>query len=84
MYFIDYNKPFDCVDYEKRWSVLKEMGMSTHLIVLMKNLYTNQQASVKTEYGKTNWCNIGRGVRQGYILSLCLFNLYARYITGGL
>jgi hypothetical protein len=78
--FIDYSKAFDCVDHKKLWFVIKEMGVTTHVIVFMKNLYTNQQASVKTEYGNTNWFNIGKGVRQGCILSPYLFNLYAEYI----
>jgi hypothetical protein len=78
--FIDYSKAFDCVDHEKLWFILKEMGVPTHLIVFMKNLYTDQQASVTTEYGNTNWFNIGKGVRQGCILSPYLFNLYAEYI----
>jgi len=78
--FIDYSKAFDCVDHEKLWSVLHEMGVPKHLIVLMKNLYTKQQASVKTDYGNTNWFNIGKGVRQGCILSPYLFNLYAEHI----
>ncbi|CAF3528318.1 unnamed protein product [Adineta steineri] len=78
--FIDYSKAFDCVDHEKLWGVLMEMGVPKHLIILMKNLYTNQQASVKTEYGNTNWFNVGKGVRQGCILSPYLFNLYAEYI----
>jgi exonuclease III len=78
--FIDYSKAFDCVDHEKLWSVLLEMGVPKHLIILMKNLYTDQQASVKTDYGNTNWFNIGKGVRQGCILSPYLFNLYAEHI----
>ncbi|CAF3391752.1 unnamed protein product [Rotaria socialis] len=78
--FIDYSKAFDCVDHEKLWSVLLEMGVPKHLIILMKNLYTNQQATVKTDYGNTNWFNIGKGVRQGCILSPYLFNLYAEHI----
>ena len=77
LYFIDYSKAFDCVDHQKLWNVLKEMRVPTHLIVLIKNLYTNQPASVKTEYEKTNWFNIDKGVRQGCILSPYLFNLYA-------
>ncbi|CAF4950873.1 unnamed protein product, partial [Rotaria socialis] len=78
--FIDYSKAFDCVDHEKLWSVLLEMGVPKHLIILMKNLYTNQQASVKTDYGNTDWFNIRKGVRQGCILSPYLFNLYAEHI----
>ncbi|CAF5229369.1 unnamed protein product, partial [Rotaria magnacalcarata] len=78
--FIDYNKALDCVDHEKFWFVLLEMGVPKHLIILMKNLYTNQQALVKTEYENTGWFNIGKGVRQGGILSPYLFNLYAEHI----
>ncbi|CAF2127266.1 unnamed protein product [Rotaria magnacalcarata] len=78
--FLDYSKAFDCVDHTKLWSVLTKMGIPTHLIVLIKNLYSNPQATVKTEYGNTNWFNIGKGVRQGCILSPYLFNLYAEYI----
>jgi hypothetical protein len=81
----EYQKEFylcfiDCVDHKKLWTALLKMGVSKHLIVLMKNLYTNQQASVKTDYGNTNWFNIERGVRQGCILSPYLFNLYAEHI----
>ncbi|CAF4691883.1 unnamed protein product, partial [Rotaria magnacalcarata] len=78
--FIDYSKAFDFANYEKLWSVLLEMGVSKHLIILMKNLYTNQQASAKTEYGNTKWFSIVKGVRQGCILSPYLFNLYAEHI----
>ncbi|CAF3395594.1 unnamed protein product [Rotaria socialis] len=78
--FIDYIKAFDCVDHEKLWSVLLKMGVPKHLIVLMKNLHTNQQSSVKTEYGNTKWFNIGKGARQDCILSPYLFNLYAEHI----
>ena len=78
--FSDYSKAFDCVDHAKLWSVLTNIGIPTHLIVLIKNLYSKQQATVKTEYGKTNWLNIGKGVRQGCILSPYLFNLYAEHI----
>ncbi|CAF3322374.1 unnamed protein product [Rotaria socialis] len=78
--FIYYSKTFDCVNHEKLWSVLLEMGVPKHLIILVKNLYTNQQASVTTEYGNTKWFNIGKGVRQGCILSPYLFNLYAEHI----
>ena len=60
--FIDYSKAFDCVDHKKLWSVLLEMGVPKHLIIFMKNLYTNQQASVKTDYGNTHCFNIGKGV----------------------
>ncbi|KAA3669964.1 uncharacterized protein DEA37_0012425 [Paragonimus westermani] len=78
--FIDYSKAFDCVDHNKLWSVLQNMGVPKHLICLLKNLYTDQQASVRTDYGLTDWFDIKKGVRQGCILSPCLFNLYAEFI----
>ena len=78
--FIDYSKAFDCVNHEKLWNILMEMGVPSHLIILIRNLYTEQQASVRTEHGKTKWFNIGKGVRQGCILSPYLFNLYTEYI----
>ena len=78
--FIDYAKAFDCVDHSKLWQVLKEMGVSDHLIYLLKNLYVGQEATVRTGYGTTDWFKIGKGVRQGCILSPGLFNLYAEYI----
>ena len=78
--FIDYAKAFDCVDRNKLWKILKEMGIPDHLTCLLRNLYTGQEAIVRTDYGTTDWFQIGKGVRQGCILSLCLFNLYAEYI----
>ena len=78
--FIDYAKAFDCVDHNKLWKILKEMGISDHLICLLRNLYTGQKATVRTEHGKTDWSQIGKGVCQGCILSPCLSNLYAEYI----
>ena len=78
--FIDYAKAFDCVDHNKPWKILKEMGIPDHLICLLRNLYAGQEATVRTEHGTTDWFHIGKGVRQGCILSLCLFNLYAEYI----
>uniref|UniRef100_A0A670J8F8 ribonuclease H n=1 Tax=Podarcis muralis TaxID=64176 RepID=A0A670J8F8_PODMU len=78
--FIDYAKAFDCVDHSKLWQVLKEMGVPDHLICLLRNLYVGQEATVRTGYGTTVWFKIGKGVRQGCILSPCLFNLYAEYI----
>uniref|UniRef100_A0A670J2A2 ribonuclease H n=1 Tax=Podarcis muralis TaxID=64176 RepID=A0A670J2A2_PODMU len=78
--FIDYAKAFDCVDHSKLWQVLKEMGVPDHLICLLRNLYVGQEATVRTGYGTTDWFKIGKGVRQGCILSPCLFNLYAEYI----
>ena len=78
--FIDYAKAFDCVDHNKLWKILKEMGIPDHLTCLMKNLYAGQEATVRTGHGKTDWFQIGKGLRQGYILSSCLFNFYAEYI----
>ena len=78
--FIDYAKAFDCVDHNKLWKILKEMGMPDHLICLLRNLYTGQEATVSTGHGTTDWFLIGKGLCQGCILSPCLFNLYAEYI----
>ena len=78
--FIDYAKTFDCVDYNKLWEILKEMGIPDHLTCLLRNLYAGQEATVRTGHGKTDWLQIGKGVQQGCILSPCLFNLYAEYI----
>ena len=78
--FIDYAKAFDCVDHNKLWKTLKEMGIPDHLTCLLRNLYAGQDATVRTECGTTDWFQIGKGVRQGYILSPWLFNLYAEYI----
>ena len=78
--FIDYTKVFDCVDHNKLWKILKQMGISDHLTRLLRNLYTDQEATVRTGHGTTDWFQIGKGVRQGCILSPCLFNLYAEYI----
>ena len=78
--FIDYAKAFDCVDHKKLWKILKEMGIPDHLTCLLRNLYAGQEATVRTGHGTTDWFQIGKGVRQGYILSPCLFNLYAEYI----
>ena len=78
--FIDYAKVFDCVDHNKLWKILKEMGIPEHLTCLLRNLYAGQQAIVRTEHGKTDWFQIRKGVWQGCILSACLFNLYAEYI----
>ena len=79
--FIDYAKAFDCVDHNKLWKILKEMGIPDHLTCLLRNLYAGQEATVRTGHETTDWFQIGKGVRQGYILSPCLFNLYAEYIT---
>ena len=78
--FIDYTKDFDCVDHNKLWNILKEMGIPDHLICLLRNLYAGQEATVRTGHGTTDWFQIGKGICQGCILSLCLFNLYADYI----
>ena len=77
---IDYAKVFDCVDNNKLWKILKEMRIPDHLTCLLRNLYAGQEATVRTGHGTTDWFQIGKGVRQGYILSPCLFNLYAEYI----
>ena len=77
---MDYAKTFDCVDHNKLWKVLKEMGIREHLICLLRNLYAGQEATVRTGHGTTYWFQIGKGVRQGCILSPCLFNLYGEYI----
>ena len=74
--FIDYAKAFDCVDHNKLWKILQEMGITDHLTCLLANLYVGQEATVRT----TDWFQIGKGVRQGCILSPCLFNLHAEYI----
>ena len=81
--FIDYAKDFDCVDHNKLWKIPKEMGIPDHLTCLVRNLYAGQEATVRTGHGTTDWFQIGKGVRQGCILSLCLFNLYAEYIMPG-
>ena len=78
--FIDYAKIFECVDHNKLWEILQEMGISDHLTCLLRNLFAGQEATVRTEHGTADWFQIGKGVRQGCILSPCLFNLYAEYI----
>ena len=78
--FIDYAKAFDCVDHNKLWKILQEMGIPNHLTCLLRNLYAGQEATVRTGHGTTDWSQTGKGVRQGCILSPCLFNLYAEYI----
>ena len=77
---IGYAKAFDCVDHNKLWKILKGMGIPNHLTCLLRNLHAGQEAKVRTGYGTTDWFKIGKGVRQGCILSPCLFNLYAEYI----
>ena len=78
--FIDYAKVFGCVDHNKLWKILKEMGIPDHLISLLRSLYAGQEATVRMGHGTTDWFQIGKGVCQGCILSPCLFNLYAEYI----
>ena len=68
------------MDHKKLWKILKEMGIPDHLTCLLRNLYAGQEATVRTGHGTTDWFQIGKGVRQAYILSPCLFNLYAEYI----
>ena len=77
---IDYAKAFDCVDHHKLWKILKEMGIPDHLTCLLRNLYAGQETTVRTGHGTTDCFQIGKGVHQGWILSPCLFNLYAEYI----
>ena len=78
--FIEYTKAFDCVHHNKLWKIIKKMGIPDHLTCLLRNLYAGKEATVRTGHGTTNWSQIGKGVHQGYILSSCLFNLYAKYI----
>ena len=78
--FIDYAKAFDCVDNNKLWKILKEMGIAGHLTCFLRNLYAGQEATVRTGHRTTDWFQRGKGVHQGCILSPCLFNLYAGYI----
>ena len=78
--FIDYAKAFDCVDHNKLWKILNEMGIPDHLTCLLRNLYAGQEATVRTGHRTIDWFQIGKGVCQGCILSPCLFNLYAQYI----
>ena len=72
--FIDYAKAFDCVEHNKLWKILQEMGIRDHLTSLLRNLYAGQEVTVRTGHGTTNWFQIGIGIRQGWILSPCLFN----------
>ena len=78
--FIDYAKAFVCVDHNKLWKILKEMGIPDHLTCLLRNLYSGQEATVRTGHRTTDWFQIRKGVHQSCILSLGLFNLYAEYI----
>ena len=78
---IDYAKAFDCVDHNKLWEILKEMGIPDHLTCLLRNLYASQEATVRTGHGTTDWFQIGKGVHQDCTLLPCLFNLHAEYIV---
>ena len=78
--FIDCANASDCVDHSKLWEILKEIGVPDHLTCLLRNLYACQEATVRTGHGTIDWFQIRKGVCQGCILSLCLFNLYAEYI----
>jgi len=78
--FIDYAKTFDCVDHNKLWKILKEMGIPDYLTWFLRNLYAGQETTIRTVHGTMDWFQIGKGVRQGCILSPGLFNLYAEYI----
>ena len=79
-FFTDYAKVFECVDHNKLWKILKEMGLSDHQTCLLRNLYAGQKATVRTGHGTMDCFQMGKGVLQGYILSACLFNLYGEYI----
>ena len=80
--FIDYAKAFDCVDHNELWKALKEMGTQDHLTCLLRNLYVGQEATVRTLYERVDWFKIKKEVRQGCLLSPCLFNLYTEHILG--
>ena len=77
---LDYTKAFDCVDHKKKWKILKEMGILDHMTCFLRNLYAGQEATVRIGHETTDWFQIGTEVRQGCILSPCLFNFYAEYI----
>ena len=79
-FFVDYAKAFDCVDHNKLWKILEEMGIPEHQACLLRNLYAGQEATVRIGHGTTNWFQTRKGVHQGCILSPCLFNLQAEYI----
>ena len=78
--FTDYAKAYDCVDHNKMWKILQEVGIPDHLTCLLRNLYSGQEATARNRHGTTDWFQIGQGVHQGCISSSCLFNLYAEYI----
>ena len=79
-FFVEYAKAFDCVDHNTLWKILKEMGIPDHLTCLLRNLYAGQEATVRTGHGTMEWFQIGKGVRQGCILSPYLFNFHAEYL----
>ena len=79
--FIDYTKGFDCINHNKLWKTLQEMGKADHLTSLLRNLYASQEATVRTRHGTADWFQIGKVVRQGCLLSPYLFNLCAEYIV---
>ena len=80
--FIDYAKAFDCVDHNKLWKILKEMGIPDHVTCILRNLYAGQETTVRSGHGTMDWSQIGKGVCKGSISSPCLFNLSAEYIMG--
>jgi len=80
MCFIDYSKALDCIDHSRLWDTLRSMGVPEHLIALIKSLYTKREAAVRTEYGNTEWFEVRKGVRHGYLLSLYLFNMHSEYV----
>ena len=79
-FFVDYAKAFDCVDHNKPWKILEEMGVPEHQACLLRNLYAGQEATVRIGHGTADWFTIRKGLRQGCIFSPRLFNLYAEYI----
>ena len=79
-FFINYAKIFDCVDHNKLWKIIKVMGIPDHLTCLLRNLRARLEATARSRHVTTDWFQIGKGVRQGCILSPCLFKLYAEYI----
>ena len=80
--FTHYAKVCDCVHHDKLWKILKEMGIPDHLSCLMRNLYAGQEATARIGHGTMDWSKIGKGIHRGCLLSPCLFNLHAEYITG--
>ena len=79
-YFIDYDKAFNCMDHNKMWKILKEIGVPDHLACLLRNLYVGQEEAVRTQHGTTDWLKIGKGACLNCILSLYLFNLHVEYV----